>query len=65
MSCQKLGQADEARSNFIAGNELVEDKPKGRLDLGTPVQGFWFDRSFAQILLREAKGVIASDPARP
>lgn len=59
MAYQKLGRADEAGAQLIAGEELVEGKPKGRLDLGTPVQGFWFDRSFARILLRESKGLIA------
>ncbi len=58
MSYQKLGRADEAGAELVAGEELVEGKPKGRLDLGTPVQGFWFDRAFARILLRESKGLI-------
>jgi hypothetical protein len=58
MAYQKLGRIDEAGAELIAGEELVEGKPKGRLDLGTPVQGFWFDRSFARILLRESKGLI-------
>jgi hypothetical protein len=58
MSCQKLGRADQASTNLVAGEELVEGKPRGGLDLGTPVQGFWFDRSFARILLRESKGLI-------
>jgi tetratricopeptide (TPR) repeat protein len=58
MSSQRLGKPDEAATELVAGEELVEGKPRGRLDLGTPVQGFWFDRSFARILLREAKGLI-------
>jgi eukaryotic-like serine/threonine-protein kinase len=58
MSYQKLGRTDEAGAELVAGEELVEGKPKGRLDLGTPVQGFWFDRAFARILLRESKGLI-------
>ena len=36
----------------------MEGKPRGSLDLGTPVQGFWFARSFARILLRESKRLI-------
>jgi tetratricopeptide (TPR) repeat protein len=58
MSCQRLGRTDEAGTYLVAGEELVEGKSKGRLDLGTPVQGFWFDRSFARILLRESKALI-------
>jgi eukaryotic-like serine/threonine-protein kinase len=58
MAYQKLGRTDEAGAQLVAGEELVEGKPKGRLDLGTPVQGFWFDRAFARILLRESKGLI-------
>ncbi len=58
MSFQKLGRNEEAATDLVAGEELVEGKPRGRLDLGTPVQGFWFDRAFARILLRESKGLI-------
>jgi tetratricopeptide (TPR) repeat protein len=58
MSYQELKRPDEAGAALLSGEELVEGKPKGRLDLGTPIQGFWFDRSFARILLHESKGLI-------
>jgi eukaryotic-like serine/threonine-protein kinase len=58
VSYQKLGRAEEAGSELLAGDEIAEGKMKGRLDLGTPVQGFWFDRAFARVLLRESKSLI-------
>ncbi|HEY4989763.1 MAG TPA: protein kinase [Opitutaceae bacterium] len=60
MSDQKLGRTIEAGAQLLAGEELVEGRQRGRLDLGlgTPVQGFWFDRALARILLRESKGLI-------
>jgi eukaryotic-like serine/threonine-protein kinase len=58
MSYGKLGRTAEADAAFLAGQEGVDGRLKGRLDLGTPVQGFWFDRAFARILLRESKGLI-------
>jgi tetratricopeptide (TPR) repeat protein len=58
MSYSRLGRAGEADAALLAGQESVEGKPRSRLDLGTPVQGFWFDRAFAQILLRESKALI-------
>jgi eukaryotic-like serine/threonine-protein kinase len=58
MSCQQLGQADQARTELAAGREPIESRFKGRMDSGTPVQGFWFDWAFARILLREATTLI-------
>jgi tetratricopeptide (TPR) repeat protein len=58
ISYQKLGRAEEAGTELQAGEEIAEGKMKGRLDLGTPVQGFWFDRAFARILLRESKSLM-------
>jgi hypothetical protein len=58
MSYCKLGRAAEADAALSAGLENAEGRQRGRLDLGTPVQGFWFDRSFARILLRESKTLI-------
>jgi hypothetical protein len=64
MSCQQLGQADQARTELAAGREPIESRFKGRMDSGTPVQGFWFDWAFARILLREATTLIEVS-ARP
>jgi serine/threonine protein kinase len=58
MSDQQLGKTDEARSQLAQAREIIENKFKSQLDRGTPVQGFWFDWVFAEILLREAKALI-------
>jgi serine/threonine protein kinase len=54
LSCQRLGRVAEARTELLAGREIVESKSRTRADRGTPVQGFWFDWEFVQILLRES-----------
>jgi len=58
MSCQHLGQADQARSELDLAQGMIENKFKNGLDRGTGVQGFWFDWLFARILLREAIPLI-------
>ena len=58
MAYFKLGRVDEAMSLVPAGEDALEGRVKGRLDLGTPVQGFWFDRAFARILSRESRALI-------
>jgi len=58
MADQQLGKTDEARSQLAQARETIENKFKSPLDRGTPMQGFWFDWVFAQILLREAKASI-------
>jgi eukaryotic-like serine/threonine-protein kinase len=58
MSYHQLGQDDGARTELAAGRETIESKFKGRMDSGTPVQGFWFDWAFARILLHEAATLI-------
>lgn len=60
MAAQQLGHVDEARAELEAGRELVEGKFKGRMDRGTPVQGFWFDWDFARLLLRETTALLGS-----
>jgi len=63
MSCQHLGQADEARSELTHARSMIEDKfKKNGLDRGTGVQGFWFDWLFARILLGEATAMIEGTP---
>jgi hypothetical protein len=58
MSFFRQGRAEEASAGLPAGEEIAEGRSKGRLDHGTPVQGFWFDREFARILVREARALI-------
>ncbi len=55
----RLGHGREARGDLEAARAPIEARFRGRLELGTPVQGFWFDWLFARILLREAAGQIA------
>jgi serine/threonine protein kinase len=63
LSLFRQGRAEEAAAEMPAGEEIAESRLKGRLDHGTPVQGFWFDRAFARILVRESKALI--DPHNP
>ncbi len=60
MAYHQLGRADEARVELAAGQEIVENKFRTRLDGGGPVQGFWFDWLFARILLRESLAQLES-----
>jgi serine/threonine protein kinase len=54
MAYHELGRTAEAQVELVTGRAIVESKlNKGRLDRGTPIQGFWFDWSFARILLQE------------
>ncbi len=65
MSCQHLGQNDEARSELTQARGMIEEKFKNGLDRGTGVQGFWFDWVFARILLREAISLMGETPPPP
>jgi tetratricopeptide (TPR) repeat protein len=58
MSDQQLGKTNEARTQLAQAREIIGNKFKSQLDRGTPMQGFWFDWVFAQILLREAETLI-------
>ncbi len=58
MACHQLGQSDEARSELDQARKIIENRLQGGLERGTGVQGFWFDWLFAQVLLREATGLI-------
>jgi serine/threonine protein kinase len=59
MAYHRLGRTTEALTEYRAGREIVESKlNKLRPDRGTPIQGFWFDWAFAQILLRETAALV-------
>ncbi len=64
MALHRLGRGGEALAELNASREIIEAKSRGRVDRGTPVQGFWFDWAFARILLREGAALI-EPPARP
>jgi serine/threonine protein kinase len=61
MSNYQLGKTSEARSELAEAREKIDNQFKVQLERGTPVQGFWFDWVFAQILLNEAIHLIESD----
>jgi eukaryotic-like serine/threonine-protein kinase len=58
MSDQRLGKMGEARSELAQASEIIENKFKTQMDRGGPMQGFWFDWTFARILLDEATVLI-------
>ena len=58
MSDQRLGKPEEARSELAQAREIIENKFKTQMDRGGPMQGFWFDWTFARILLDEATALI-------
>jgi eukaryotic-like serine/threonine-protein kinase len=65
LSDQHLGKTGEARSELTQARKTIEDKSASGLDLGSPMQGFWFDWAFARILLREATALIAPVASTP
>ncbi|WP_221031547.1 serine/threonine protein kinase [Actomonas aquatica] len=58
LAAQHAGDAAAARNHLEAAREITALKHRAPSDRGTPVQGFWFDWSFARILIREASGLI-------
>jgi hypothetical protein len=64
MASHRMGHVDGARAEIAAAYDIVETRYRGRLDRGTPVQGFWFDWAFARILLREAARETETDGSR-
>jgi serine/threonine protein kinase len=62
LASHRLGRVDDARAGLAAGRELIEHKFRSRLDLGSPVHGFWFDWLFARILLRECAALLDVPP---
>ena len=58
MTQYKLGKTSEAALELAQAREMIESKYKNPLDRGSVSQGFWFDWTFARILLREATALI-------
>ncbi len=65
MASHRLGHPDEARAEFAAGQQVIEQKFRTRMDAGGPVHGFWFDWVFARILLRECMALLETAPRNP
>ncbi|MDQ5979745.1 MAG: eukaryotic-like serine/threonine-protein kinase, partial [Verrucomicrobiota bacterium] len=65
MASHRLGRTADARTGLAAGREIIEHKFRSRLDLGSPVHGFWFDWAFARILLRECSALLETPGAVP
>lgn len=54
----RLGMKETARSELSRGQEVIERQFREHLDMGNPVQGFWFDWAFARILMNESRGML-------
>jgi hypothetical protein len=52
----RRGKTADAQREFEAADTLIQEKCRGPLVRGTPVQGFWFDWEYALLLQREARG---------
>ena len=66
MALHRLGRPEEANAELFAAQEIVERNFKGRPSRGNPVQGFWFDWTFARVLVREATALVDSaNPSKP
>jgi tetratricopeptide (TPR) repeat protein len=52
------GRIEEARSNVARARKIVDAGFARRLDMGSGIQGYWYDWVFARILLREAESTI-------
>ena len=63
MALHQLGQNEQARIELAEGRQSIENKFTSGLDMGTAMQGFWFDWLFARILQREASVLIENTPA--
>jgi hypothetical protein len=62
MSFQRLGKTREAAAELKPARELVEAKFHAGLTAGSDSDGYWFDWAMAQILLREASGLVRTVP---
>ena len=59
MAYHQLGRGADAHAELQLGREIVESwVTRGRLERGTPIQGFWFDWVFARILFLESTALI-------
>ncbi len=61
MAYHMMARNPEARTELAAAVNLMETKFRDGLDRGTPVHGFWFDWLFGQILMEEARRLIAPE----
>ncbi len=58
LAAWQAGDREAARAYLAQAREITVLKHRAPADRGTPVQGFWFDWSFARILQREAAALI-------
>ena len=58
MALQQQQKTNAAPVELAQGRELIEAKFSAGLDHGNAPHGFWFDWTFARILLREAQTLI-------
>ncbi|EDY84758.1 protein kinase domain [Verrucomicrobiia bacterium DG1235] len=61
MASYQMGRTDEAQAAFFKARTVVNEKFQREIDLGNPVQGFWFDWVFARVLERETSRLLGID----
>ncbi|MDQ8180750.1 serine/threonine-protein kinase [Pelagicoccus sp. SDUM812005] len=61
MASYQMGRTDDAEAAYRAAARLVESKYVTNIDLGNPVQGFWFDWAFARVIKREASRLLGME----
>ncbi len=58
MAMFRLGREAEAAEELAAVKAVVETKLRDAGDRGSPIRGFWFDWTFARVLMREARELV-------
>jgi len=61
MALSRLGRDEEARAELLDAVNLMHERWPRSVGRGTPVQGFWFDWTFARIILREANQELGAE----
>lgn len=58
MASYQMGRTDDAETAYRDAARLVDSKFLTNIDLGNPVQGFWFDWAFSRVVMREASRLL-------
>ena len=64
MACWRLQATVEAQADLAMARKAIEAKFSAALDHGSAPNGFWFDWTFARVLLPEAAGLIGGGTPR-
>jgi hypothetical protein len=65
MSCFRLHQTAEARSELAGCRDLIQSKFAAGFNAGNATYGYWFDWVSARVLLRQAAALIEDPPIGP